>query len=130
MPAPINMNNNFGLEFRLVTRVVLLQMGCATSAGLLFWMMGGAAAAWAAVAGGMIVAVGTAVFGWRMFSPGIAAAAKLRTAMFMGELLKWIWFGTAIWTALTRLDLMPLPLIAGVVIAQLGYFGLIVMKRG
>jgi F0F1-type ATP synthase assembly protein I len=124
------MNNNFGHRYRLVTRVVLLQMGCAALTGLLFWLMNGAAAAIAALSGGMIVAVGSGMFGWRMFAPGIAAAAKLRKAMFTGELLKWIWFGAAIWTALTRLELMPLPLITGVVIAQLGYFGLIVLKRG
>jgi ATP synthase protein I len=124
------MNNNFGLRYRLVIRVVLLQMGCATLAGLLFGMLQGRAAALAAFAGGMIVAIGNGLFGWRLFSPGIAAAAKLRAALFAGELLKWVWFVMAIWAALTRLELPPLPLIAGVVFAQIGYFGLIAMKRG
>ena len=87
-PAPINMNNIFGVRYRLVWRVVLLQMGCATFAGLLFWMMGGAAAAMAAFTGGMIVAVGTAVFGWRMFTPGIAPAPRLFRAMVAGEVVE------------------------------------------
>jgi F0F1-type ATP synthase assembly protein I len=125
------MNTNFGFEFRLVTRVVLLQMGCATSAGLLFWVMGGAAAAIAAFAGGMIVAVGTAVFGWRMFAPGIAPAARLFTAMVAAESLKWIWLLMAMWAALARFKLMPLPLLVGLVLAQFGYWiGMVTLKRG
>jgi F0F1-type ATP synthase assembly protein I len=131
MPVPINMNNSFGREFRLVTRVVLLQMGCATSAGLLFWMMGGAAAAMAAFAGGMIVAVGTAVFGWRMFAPGIAPAATLFRAMVAAESLKWVWMLIAIWAALARFEVMPLPLMTGLVFTQFGYWiGMIALKRG
>ncbi len=131
MPVPINMNNNFGRESRLVTRVVLLQMGCATSAGLLFWMMDGAAAAMAAFAGGMIVTVGTALFGWRMFAPGIAPAAKLFRAMVAAESLKWIWLLIAIWAGLARFKLAPLPLLAGLAFTQFGYWiGMIGSKRG
>ena len=131
LPVPINMNNNFGREFRLVMRVVLLQMGCATVAGLLFWMTGGAAAALSAFTGGMIVAVGTAVFGWRMFAPGIAPAPRLFRAMVAGESLKWIWLVLAIWAALARFELMALPLLTGLVIAQFGYWiGMITLKRG
>jgi F0F1-type ATP synthase assembly protein I len=125
------MNNIFGVRYRLVRRVVLLQMGCATFAGLLFWMTGGAEAATAAFTGGMIVAVGTAVFGWRMFAPGIAPAPRLFRAMVAGESLKWIWLVVAIWAALARFDLRALPLLTGLVIAQFGYWvGMITLKRG
>jgi F0F1-type ATP synthase assembly protein I len=131
MPVPINMNNNLGLRYRLVTRVVLLQMGCATLAGLLFWMMGGAAAAIAAFAGGMIVTVGTAVFGWRMFAPGIAPAGTLFRAMVAAESMKWIWLLIAIWAALARFKLTPLPLLTGLAFTQFGYWiGMIGLKRG
>jgi F0F1-type ATP synthase assembly protein I len=130
-PAPINMNNIFGVRYRLVLRVVLLQMGCATFAGLLFWMTGGAAAAVAAFTGGMIVAVGTAVFGWRMFAPGIAPASRLFRAMVAAESLKWIWLVVAIWAALARFELRALPLLTGLVIAQFGYWiGMVTLKRG
>jgi hypothetical protein len=81
------MNNLFGVRYRLVLRVVLLQVGCATVAGLLFWMMAGGAAAMAAFAGGMIVVVGTSLFGWRMFAPGIAPAARLFRALVAAESL-------------------------------------------
>jgi F0F1-type ATP synthase assembly protein I len=130
-PVPINMNNNLGLRYRLVMRVVLLQMGCATLAGLLFWMMVGAAAAIAAFAGGMIVTVGTALFGWRMFAPGIAPAGTLFRAMVAAESLKWIWLLIAIWAALARFKLTPLPLMTGLVVTQFGYWiGMIGSKRG
>jgi F0F1-type ATP synthase assembly protein I len=125
------MNNSFGLRYRLVMRVVLLQMGCATFTGLLFWIMGGAAAAIAAFAGGMIVAVGTAAFGWRMFAPGIAPAGTLFRAMVAAESLKWIWLLIAMWAALARFKLMPLPLLTGLVFAQFGYWiGMFLQKRG
>lgn len=129
--SPFNMNNSFGREYRLVTRVVLLQMGCAAFAGGLFGVWGGAAAAMAAFAGGMIVAVGTAVFGWRMFAPGIASATTLFRAMVAAESLKWIWFLIAIWASLARFKLPPLPLLSGLVLAQFGYWiGMVTLKRG
>jgi F0F1-type ATP synthase assembly protein I len=92
--------------------------------------MSGLAAALAGFAGGMIAVVGSALFGWRMFVPGVAPAGKLYRAMFLAESLKWVWYVLALWAAFARLKLMPLPLITGLVIAQFGYFGLIGMKRG
>jgi F0F1-type ATP synthase assembly protein I len=123
--------NITGLRLRLVLRVVLLQVGCATLTGLLFGIFGGFAAALAGFVGGMIVAVGSALFGWRMFAPGIAAAGKLVRAMVAAESLKWIWYALALWAALARLGLRPAPLIIGVVVAQFGHWlSLIATKRG
>ena len=85
----------------------------------------------AAFAGGMIVVVGTALFGWRMFAPGIAPAARLFRALVAAESLKWIWYVIAIWAAFARLKLLPLPLLTGLVIAQFGYWiGMVTLKRG
>lgn len=129
-PVPIDMNIT-GLRLRLVLRVVLLQAGCATLTGLLFGIFGGFAAALASFAGGMIVAVGSALFGWRMFAPGVAAAGKLFRAMVAAESLKWLWYVVAIWAGLVRLKLAPLPLLTGLVFTQFGYWiGMIGMKRG
>jgi F0F1-type ATP synthase assembly protein I len=123
--------NITGLGFRLVVRVVLLQVGCAALTGLLFGIFGGFAAASAGFIGGMIVAVGSALFGWRMFAPGIAAASRLFRAMVAAESLKWIWYVAAIWAALARARLTPAPLIVGVVVAQFGHWlSLIASKRG
>jgi F0F1-type ATP synthase assembly protein I len=123
--------NITGLRLRPVLRVVLLQAACATLTGLLFGIFGGIAAAWAGLLGGLIVAVGSALFGWRMYAPGVAAAGKLFRAMIAAESLKWIWYVLALWAALTRLKLLPAPLMVGVVVAQFGHWlSLIATKRG
>ncbi|MDP9084544.1 MAG: ATP synthase subunit I [Pseudomonadota bacterium] len=125
------MNNVAGHGKRLVMRVVFLQMGCALIVGLIFWITRSAATGWSGFAGGMIAAVGSGLFGWRMFAPGIAPATVLRRALFAAGSLKWSWYVLAVWAAFARFQLMPLPLLTGLVIAQFGYWvGLIGMKRG
>jgi len=130
-PVFISMNDVLGAGKRLVMRVVLLQAGCAVAVALLFLPLEGVWAAWSGLAGGLIVAIGSGIFGWRMFAPGIAPATVLRRAMFAGESLKWFWTGLAIWAALARWKLSPMPLLAGLAFGQFGYwFGLVAMKRG
>ena len=125
------MNKPSSVGKRLVMRVVLLQTVCAAVVGGLFWIFAGPAASAAGMTGGLIVAIGSALFGWRMFAPGIAPAAALRRALFAAESLKWFWYVLAVWGALAHLKLLPLPLITGLVVAQFGYwFGLVGMKRG
>ncbi|MGO9930944.1 MAG: ATP synthase subunit I [Steroidobacteraceae bacterium] len=114
---------------RLVVRVVLLQAGCALIAASVFLVFKGASAGLAALVGGLIVAAGSAVFGWRAFKPGIAGGATLATAMYAGVALKWLWFALALYLAFARLKLDAAPLLIGVVVAQLGYWvGLIRLK--
>ncbi len=114
---------------RLVVRVVLLQAGCALIAASVFLVFKGASAGLAALVGGLIVAVGSAVFGWRAFKPGIAGGATLTAAMYAGVALKWLWFALALYLAFARLKLDAAPLLIGVVVAQLGYWvGLIRLK--
>jgi F0F1-type ATP synthase assembly protein I len=125
------MNDTSSVGKRLVMRVVLLQAGCAALVAIAFWIFEGAAACESSLAGGLIVAIGSAVFGWRLFAPGIAPAATLRRALFAAESLKWFWYVLSVWVALARLKLLPLPLMTGLVFAQFGYwFGLVGMKRG
>ena len=79
--------------------------------------------------GGLIVAAGSAVLGWRVFKPGVAGGATLTTAMYAGVLLKWLWFALALYLAIARLKLDAVPLLIGIVVAQLGYWvGLIRLK--
>jgi ATP synthase protein I len=114
---------------RLVVRVVLLQAGCALVAASVFLVFKGASAALAALVGGLIVAAGSAVFGWRAFKPGIAGGATLTSAMYAGVALKWLWFALALYLAFARLKLEAPPLLIGVVLAQLGYWvGLLRLK--
>jgi F0F1-type ATP synthase assembly protein I len=107
---------------RLVIRVVLLQTGCALTVACLFLVFKGASAGLAALAGGLMVALGSAVFGWRMFKPGIAGAATLTTAMYAAMALKWLWFALALYVALARLKLEAAPLLIGMAAAQFGYW--------
>jgi F0F1-type ATP synthase assembly protein I len=114
---------------RLVIRVVLLQTGCALSIASVFLVLKGESAGLAALTGGLIVALGSALFGWRMFKPGIAGGATLTAAMYGGVALKWLWFAIALYLAIARLKLDAAPLLIGVVVAQLGYWaGLVRLK--
>jgi F0F1-type ATP synthase assembly protein I len=114
---------------RLVVRVVLLQAGCAIAVASLFLAFRGESAGLAALAGGLIVAAGSAVFGWRLFAPGIAGAARVATAMYSAVALKWFWLGLALYVALAHLKLEAPPLLIGMVAAQLGYWaGLVRLK--
>jgi len=114
---------------RIVVRVVLLQAGCAALTASVFLVFKGTSAGLAALMGGLIVAAGTAVFGWRMFRPGMAGGATLTTAMYAGVLLKWLWFAIALYAAIRLLKLDAAPLLIGVVVAQLGYWaGMVRLK--
>jgi F0F1-type ATP synthase assembly protein I len=128
-PVPFAMSDVLARSKRLVVRVVLLQAGCALIAASVFLVFKGASAGLAALVGGLIVAAGSAVFGWRAFKPGMAGGAKLTTAMYAGVALKWMWFALALYLAFARLKLDAAPLLIGVVVAQLGYWvGLIQLK--
>jgi len=114
---------------RLVIRVVLLQTGCAVLVACLFFVGVGPRSGLAALAGGLIVAIGSALFGWRMFKPGVAGAGTLGAAMYAGVALKWAWFALALYIALRELQLDALPLLTGLVFAQVGYWvGLLRLK--
>jgi F0F1-type ATP synthase assembly protein I len=123
------LSNELVRSKRLVIRVVLLQSGCAVLAACLFFVSVGSRSALSALTGGLIVAFGSALFGWRMFKPGIAAAGTLGTAMYAGLALKWVWFALALYLALARWQLGALPLLAGIAFAQVGYWvGLLRLK--
>jgi ATP synthase protein I len=129
VPVPFAMSDAPVRGKRLVVRVVLLQTGCAVLVASLFLVFRGASAGLAALVGGLIVAVGTGVMGWRAFKPGIAGAATLGTAMYAGVALKWLWIALALYVALARLKLAVPPLFIGMVGAQLGYWvGLLRLK--
>ena len=115
--------------YRLVIRVVLLQTGCAVLVASLFLAFKSTSAGLAALTGGLIVAIGSALFGWRAFRPGVAPAATLNTAMYGGVALKWLWFVAALYIALARLKLEGAPLLIGVVAAQLGYWVGLVKRK-
>jgi ATP synthase protein I len=128
-PVPFAMSNALVRSYRLVLRIVLLQAGCAVLVALVFLVFKGAAAGLAALVGGLIVAAGSAVFGWRAFKPGVAGAAVLGTAMYVGVALKWLWFALALYIALARLKLEAAPLLIGIVATQFGYWVGLIRRR-
>lgn len=97
-------------------------MACAAVVALAAAALSGLAAGGAALAGGAIVALGNVVFGWKMFSPGIAPAGALARAWYVGEVLKWLWVGFALWLAFSKAALPPFPLLLGLVAAQVGFW--------
>jgi len=116
------MNHVLARAYRLVVRVVVLQLGCALLVACVFYLWKGASAGFAALAGGAIVALGSALFGWIMFRPGVAGAVILTRAMFAAVALRWVWFVVALYLALAYLKLSPAPLLIGLAAAQLGYW--------
>ena len=116
---------------RTVVRVVAWQALSGAAAALAFGVWSGWWAALSALAGGLIIAFGTAVFGWRLFAPGIASGAVVKRAMMAGEALKWLWLILALWVGLTKIRFAPLPLLVGLMVAQFGYwFGLVSRNKG
>ena len=114
----------------LQTAPEFLQAGCAAGIGAAFGIFRGPAAAQSGLIGGFIVAIGTALFGWRLFAPGIAPAAHVRRALFAAEWLIWFWMLIAVWAALTQLRALPLPLMTGLSLAQFGHWAALSGKRG
>ena len=68
------------------------------------------------------MALGSGLFGWRAFAPGVAGAATLNTAMYTGVALKWLWIVLALYVALARMKLEAVPLLCGLLAAQAGYW--------
>jgi F0F1-type ATP synthase assembly protein I len=106
----------------LVLRFAGVQMLAASVIALGVGLMSGWPASQAALAGGAVVAMGNVIFGWRLFAPGIAPAARIARAMWLGEGLKWLWVVVAVWLALMVAELAPLPFFLGLVAAQVGFW--------
>jgi F0F1-type ATP synthase assembly protein I len=128
-PVPVAMSNSLVQGYRLVGRVVLLQAGCALLVASAFLVLKGQTAGLAALVGGLIVTLGSALFGWRLFAPGVAGAATVTRAMFAGVALKWGWLVVALYIALARWKLEAGPLLAGVIVAQLGHWLALVRRK-
>jgi F0F1-type ATP synthase assembly protein I len=123
------MSNPLAQRYRLVLRVVVLQTGIALLVAAAFVARSGAGAGLAALVGGLIVVAGSALFGWRLFAPGIAGGATLTRAMFAAAALKWVWFIGALYLALARWRLDAAPLLVGLIVAQLGHWAALVRLK-
>ena len=115
--------------YRLVVRVVLLQSVCTLLVASLFFCFRGASSGVAALTGGLIAAVGTAVFGWCAFAPGVAGGAVLSRAMYVGKALQWGWYAVALYASFAHLKLDAMPLLIGLVTAQFGYWAGLIRSK-
>jgi F0F1-type ATP synthase assembly protein I len=106
---------------RLVLKFASIQMSCAAAVAVVCLLLSGWNATRSALVGGLIVAAGTVVFGWRLFATGWPAAEVAR-GFFRGEIFKWIWMGGALWAAFTHGGFEPLPLLLGLIAAQAGFW--------
>lgn len=106
---------------RLALKFAAIQLASTGLAALVFSMTSGWNAARSAVAGGLIIALGTLVFAWRLFATDWPAASAAR-GFYAGEVLKWIWVIGAFALALTRGGMEPLPLLVGLLAAQCGFW--------
>lgn len=105
----------------LALKFASTQMACTGLAALVFLVSSGMNAARSAIVGGMIIALGTLVFAWRLFATDWPAASAAR-GFYAGELLKWIWVVGALALALTRGGMEPLPLLIGLLAGQCGFW--------
>ncbi len=114
--------------------MVLRYAGAQLAATALVAVTTGAATGWVAFGatwvGGAIATMGSVLFGWTLFQPGIAPSGTLARALYRGEVAKWVWVTVALWLALAVAHLDAWPLLAGFIAAQFGFWlGLIWVKR-
>lgn len=107
------MLNSVAAGRRQARSVVVFQAMASLAAALVF-LVQGADAALAALVGGGSVALGSALMAWRAFRGGVDGAGMALMRLFGGLALKWLVIVGALYLALARLALPPLPLLAGV----------------
>lgn len=106
---------------RLALKFAMVQFACAATVALVSLANGGFNSFRSAGVGGLIVAIGTLLFGWRLFADDWPATEVAR-GFYVGEGLKWIWMIVALWLALTRGAFDALWLLLGLVAAQFGFW--------
>jgi F0F1-type ATP synthase assembly protein I len=101
--------------------MVAVQFVVAMLVALLF-LVQGARESLAAAIGGVSVATGSWVLAWRGLPRGAASAGLALSRLVSGLLLKWFVVLGAAWVAMARLQLPPLPLLVGLVVAMMASF--------
>jgi ATP synthase protein I len=112
------MQNSIAAGRRLAIRVVGAQLlvTVLVAAGFLLrgWRPG-----LAALSGGGVVTLGTAVLALRMFAAGPAPAGTVLARMIVGNLLKWGVIGVGLYLTMVEAGLPGLPVMSGVIAALL-----------
>jgi len=108
--------NSQSANRRLAFRMVAVQFVVAMLVALLFLAFNGVKESLAAAIGGGAVAAGSLVLAWRSLPPGVASAGLALSRMVSGLLLKWFVVLGAVYVAMAKLALPPIPLLVGLVI--------------
>lgn len=114
--------NSQSANRRLAFRMVAVQFVVAMLVALLFLAIQGVREGLAAAIGGGAVAAGSLVLAWRSLPPGAASAGLALSRLVSGLLLKWFVVLGALYLAMAKLALPPLPLLVGLVIAMMAAF--------
>jgi F0F1-type ATP synthase assembly protein I len=111
------MQNSIAAGRRLAIRVVLVQLGVTAVMAAAFLLQGWSSGL-AALCGGTIVAVGTAVLAVRLFAQGPAPAGAVLGRLVVGSVLKWGVIALGLYLAMVKARLPGLPVMLGVVAAM------------
>jgi F0F1-type ATP synthase assembly protein I len=104
--------NSVAAGRRQARSLVVAQAAGAFAAALVF-LVQGPEAALGALTGGGSVALGSALMARRAFAGGVSGAGPVLMRLFGGLALKWLVIVAALYLALARFELPPLPVIAG-----------------
>lgn len=112
------MDNSLAAGRRLAMQVVLAQVAVAVVAGLAF-LARGIPAAVGALAGGLVVAIGTGLLALPVFAPALAGGGTMLARFAIGTLLKWVVVIVGFYLILAYWRLPALPALVGLVAALL-----------
>ncbi|WIG56879.1 MAG: hypothetical protein OJF61_002667 [Rhodanobacteraceae bacterium] len=122
------MDNSLAAGRRLAMQVVLAQVAVAVIAGLAF-LARGIPSAVGALAGGLVVAIGTALLALPVFAPALAGGGTMLARFAFGTLLKWIVVIVGFYLILAYWRLPALPALIGLVAALLVNLVVLGIKR-
>lgn len=122
------MENSLPANRRLAKQVVLLQVAAASAAGLAFLLQSGVSAL-AALAAGLLVAVGTGLMALRLFGQALAGPGATAARLVVGMLLKWIVVIVGLYLILVYWRLPAIPALVGLVAALLVNLVVLGFKR-
>ena len=114
--------NSLSANRRLAFRMVTVQCVVAMLVALVYLFAQGGREALAAAIGGGSVAAGSLVMAWRSLPPAAASAGLALSRLISGMLLKWFVVLGALYLAMAKLHLPPLPLLVGLVVSMMAAF--------
>lgn len=123
------MQNSLVAGRRTAWRMVSAQALCTALVAGGCLLLGPREALAAAVGGGAVV-LGSALMAWRSLGGGTHGGMVALARLMGGLAIKWLVIGLALYIALARLGLPPLPLLAGVGAALAGFVVAGIIPRG